>query len=105
MPVTEADLDGYSLLVRIAVRRTTAEAYSSGWQYTLHYGATDTGESAVPTLSDGTIRRYDNATKRRRDTNCTSHRTQSRRSWSFPEWSLCTSGSGVRFRNRRSNHD
>jgi hypothetical protein len=69
MPVTEADLDGYSLqqlyhdgrIVRIAVRRTTAEAYSSGWRYTLHYGATDTGESAVPTLSDGTIRRYDNA--------------------------------------------
>lgn len=43
------------------IRRTTADGYPSGWRYALHYGALDPEESPVPTLADGTIRRYDNA--------------------------------------------
>jgi len=69
---TEADPDGSSrvetfpdgTLVRAFVRRTTRDAYPSGWADKLHYGAT---ESKPPqTLGDGTIRRYDNTNE---DTN------------------------------------
>lgn len=60
------DLDGFDrsnvyedgTVVRISVRRTDDDSYPSGWRYTLHYGAL---ESGTETLDDGTIRRYDNA--------------------------------------------
>ncbi len=69
MDVTAEELEGYAILqeyddgtfVRIMIRRTTADAYPSGWRYTMHYGVTDPESTAVPTLADGTIRRYDNA--------------------------------------------
>lgn len=65
--VTEDDLDGLSkrltfpddTVIRVFVLRTDDSAYPSGWAYTLHYGSL---QSDPPrTLSDGTIRRYDNA--------------------------------------------
>lgn len=60
------ELDGYQnatvyedgTVVRVSVRRTNDEAYSSGWRYTFHFGALSPGPE---TLADGTIRRYDNA--------------------------------------------
>lgn len=66
MGPTREDLDGYSdatvyedgTVVRISVRRTSDDAYPSGWRYTFHYGALSPGPE---TLDDGTIRRYDNA--------------------------------------------
>jgi hypothetical protein len=69
MGADEDDLDGHSLtrryadgtFIRIMIRRTTAEQYPSGWRYALHYGTVDPENSDFPTLSDGTIRRYDNA--------------------------------------------
>lgn len=69
MPVTETALDGYEdrrtypdrRFVRIAVRRTNEDAYPSGWRYALHFGTTSPDTVPVPTLPDGTIRRYDNA--------------------------------------------
>ena len=65
--VTEADLDGvnrqqvYSdgTVVRVFCMQTDDAAYSSGWAYRFHYGATDS--DAPGTLDDGTIRRYDNS--------------------------------------------
>ncbi|QLH81170.1 toxin-antitoxin system TumE family protein [Halosimplex pelagicum] len=69
MALAGDDLDGHSLqrryedetYVRIMIRRTDSTAYPSGWHYALHYGAVDPSAVAVPTLDDGTIRRYDNA--------------------------------------------
>lgn len=69
MDVTEDDLEDYTILqdyddgtfVRIMNRRTSSDAYPSGWRYVMHYGVTDPDEADVPTLEDGTIRRYDNA--------------------------------------------
>jgi hypothetical protein len=66
MGPTADELDGYSdatvyedgTVIRISVRRTEDETYSSGWRYTFHYGALTSGPE---TLDDGTIRRYDNA--------------------------------------------
>lgn len=66
MEPTADSLDGYAdatvyedgTVVRVSVRRTDAEAYPSGWRYTLHYGVLTAGPD---TLEDGTIRRYDNA--------------------------------------------
>lgn len=68
MRLTDDDLDGHSLqrryddgrFVRIMIRRTDDSAYPSGWRYALHYGVVDPNTD-VPTLDDGTIRRYDNA--------------------------------------------
>lgn len=67
--VSAEDMDGHTLVhhyrdgtfIRIMIRRTAADAYPSGWRYTLHYGAIDPDEVDSPTLADGTIRRYDNA--------------------------------------------
>lgn len=69
MDIDEDDLDGFAItrryedgtFIRIMIRRTTAEQYPSGWRYALHYGTLDPERSDRPTLSDGTIRRYDNA--------------------------------------------
>jgi hypothetical protein len=69
MPLTDDELDGHSLrrryaddkFVRIQIRRTTDDTYPSGWRYALHYGAVNPDTVDVPTLEDGTIRRYDNA--------------------------------------------
>ena len=69
MSLTDDDLDGHSLtrryddstFVRIAIRRTPGDTYPSGWRYVLHYGTTDPDAADVPTLEDGTIRRYDNS--------------------------------------------
>lgn len=66
MEPTADGLDGYSnakvyedgTVVRISIRRTSDEAYPSGWRYTFHYGALT---ASPETLDDGTIRRYDNA--------------------------------------------
>lgn len=46
-------------VIRVSVQRTDSETYPSGWRYTFHYGALD--PETPRTLSDGTIRRYDNA--------------------------------------------
>lgn len=64
--VTEDDLDGISnqlkypddTLIRVFCLRTDDPTYQSGWAYKLHYGALTPSEE---TLSDGTIRRYDNS--------------------------------------------
>ena len=69
MGVDEDDLDGHSItrryeddtFIRIMIRRTTADQNPSGWRYALHYGTVDPENSGLRTLSDGTIRRYDNA--------------------------------------------
>lgn len=69
MTITDDDLAGRSFqrrygdgtFVRVAVRRTDANAYPSGWRYALHYGAVAPEAVEQPTLEDGTIRRYDNA--------------------------------------------
>lgn len=61
------DLDGVNQIrnypdgtvVRVFCAKTTAEAYPSGWAYSLHYGALE--PDPPRTLDDGTIRRYDNA--------------------------------------------
>jgi len=54
----EANVHGDGTVVRVSVRRTTDDAYPSGWRYTFHYGRLTPGQE---TLDDGTIRRYDNA--------------------------------------------
>ena len=54
----EANVHGDGTVVRVSVRRTTDDAYISGWRYTFHYGRLTPGPE---TLDDGTIRRYDNA--------------------------------------------
>lgn len=69
MPLTADELDGTNrtipyddgTFVRMAIHRTSDGAYPSGWRYALHYGARDPDAATVPTLADGTIRRYDNA--------------------------------------------
>lgn len=69
MVVTADDLAGTDrrilyddgTFVRMAVRRTADATYSSGWRYALHYGARNPDAIEVPTLADGTIRRYDNS--------------------------------------------
>ena len=66
-PPEADDLDGVNQIrkypdgtvVRVFCTRTTAEAYPSGWAYSLHYGALE--PDPPRTLDDGTIRRYDNA--------------------------------------------
>lgn len=68
-PSDDDDLDGHSMLraysdgtfIRIAIRRTTDDAYPSEWRYAMHYGARDPESVDRSTLGDGTIRRYDNA--------------------------------------------
>jgi len=65
--LTEEELDGVNesrkypdgTVIRVFCMRTDADAYPSGWAYKFHYG---TIEPDPPnTLSDGTIRRYDNS--------------------------------------------
>jgi hypothetical protein len=66
MVLTGDDLDGTNrtipyddgTFVRVAVRRTSDVSYPSRWRYALHYGARDPDAINVPTLADGTIRRY-----------------------------------------------
>lgn len=65
--LTGDDLDGVNeaqqypdrTLVRVFCMRTDRDAYPSGWAYRLHYGATQPDPRR--TLTDGTIRRYDNS--------------------------------------------
>ncbi|MEY7851849.1 DUF6516 family protein [Natrarchaeobius sp. A-rgal3] len=60
------EFDGYEranvyddgTVVRISIRRSSDDAYPSGWRYTFHYGSLVPNEE---TLEDGTIRRYDNS--------------------------------------------
>jgi hypothetical protein len=67
MGVDEARLADFSrsrvypdgTVIRVFVQRTDSEAFPSGWRYTFHYGALD--PDTLGSLSDGTIRRYDNA--------------------------------------------
>ena len=69
MEITDGDLDGHTLrkryadgtFIRLMIRRTSEAAYPSGWRYALHYGAVSPDAVGMPTLDDGTIRRYDNA--------------------------------------------
>lgn len=65
--VTPDELDGFKrrrsypdgTVIRAFTRRTSKPSYPSGWAYALHYGMQKPGPPR--TLSDGTIRRYDNA--------------------------------------------
>lgn len=66
-PLTDDDLAGFTeraryadgTVVRVFCRRTSDDAYPSGWAYTLHYGMIH--PDPPRTLTDGTIRRYDNS--------------------------------------------
>jgi hypothetical protein len=120
---TDDDLDGVSegrkypdgTVVRVFCMRTDRDAYSSGWAYTLHYGATE--PDPPRTLADGTIRRYlenrrFSTTRRngcrfettthmriRKDTNCTLHQTPAQTASGSLGWSDSGNGFGAKSRN------
>ena len=69
-PLSDDDLDGLSqgikypdeTVVRAFCMRTDRDKYPSRWASKPHYGAT--GPDPPRTLTDGTIRRYDNSHER-----------------------------------------
>lgn len=79
--LTDDDLDGVSegrkypdgTVIRVFCMRTDRDAYSSGWAYKLHYGATEPDRPARFTM----VRFVGTTTRTRtpKSTNCTSHRT------------------------------
>jgi hypothetical protein len=110
MDLTGDDTNGHSFrhryadgtFVRIMIRRTSDAAYPSGWRYALHYGAPDADTADVPTLEDGTIRRYDNAHEDTKGHELHVAPDSEPIDIDFPGWSTCTSGSGTKSRNRAS---
>lgn len=87
-------------VVRVFCTRTPAEAYPSGWAYSLHYGVLE--PDPPRTLEDGTIRRYDNAHEDTKGHELHVAPNPEPEQVDFPEWSPSGNDSGARSRSRRS---